>query len=184
MRLFCGFDLASDVTRALGDLVNRLRPAARINWIPVENLHLTTKFIGEWPPERLEEITRALAPLAARAPLRIDIRGLGWFPNPHSPRIFWAGVKAPPDLEELARATDAALAAIGVPPETRPFSPHLTLARIKSPVPLSEMLQRIARLESTDFGSFTAGAFYLYRSERGPGGSVYTKLAEFPLNQP
>jgi len=126
----------------------------------------------------------ALTPLAARAPFRIEISGLGWFPNPHSPRVFWAGAKAPPDLEELARATDAALGNIGVPPETRPFSPHLTLARIKSPVPLSEMLERIAQLESTDFGSFVAGTFYLYRSERGPGGSVYSKLAEFPLKQP
>ncbi|MEK7754776.1 MAG: RNA 2',3'-cyclic phosphodiesterase [Acidobacteriota bacterium] len=184
MRLFCGLDLAPDVTRALGELVGQLRPAARINWIPVENLHLTTKFIGEWPAGRIEEITRALTPLGTRAPFRIEIRGLGWFPNPHSPRIFWAGVKAPPDLAELARATDAALGNIGVPPEARPFSPHLTLARIKSPVPLSDMLGRIAGLESTDFGSFAAGAFYLYRSERGPGGSVYTKLAEFPLNQP
>ena len=184
MRLFCGIDLTPDVVRALGDLVRMLRPAARINWSPVENLHITTKFIGEWPAERLEELGKTLAPLAAHPPIPIEVRGLGWFPNPHSPRIFWAGVKAPPALAELARKTDAALGAIGIPVETRPFSPHLTLARIKSPVPLVELRRHVAALDSTEFGAFTAQAFHLYLSERHPSGSVYTKLAEFPLSRP
>ncbi len=184
MRLFCGLDLAPGVTSALADLVRKLRPAARIHWSPVENLHLTTKFIGEWSAERLDEMKQALAPLAVRDPIPIEIRGLGWFPNPHAPRVFWAGVKAPPALAELARETDAALRTLGVPAENRPFSPHLTLARIKSPVPLVGLRQRIAAIESTEFGAFTAGAFCLYLSELNPGGSVYTKLAEFCFNKP
>jgi 2'-5' RNA ligase len=184
MRLFCALDLPRDVTRALGDVQRSLGPAARIQWSPVDNLHLTTKFIGEWPGERLEELRRALEPLAAREPIPIRVRGLGWFPNPHHPRVFWAGVQAPAALAELARATDAALCAIGVAAETRPFSPHLTLARIKTPVPLAELQRRIAALESVEFGGFTADVFYLYRSDRGPAGSVYTKLAEFPLRRP
>jgi 2'-5' RNA ligase len=169
--------------RALGEVQRKLRPAAQIHWSPVDNLHLTTKFIGEWPAERLDQVKLALAPLAAREPIPIEVRGLGWFPNPHNPRVFWAGVKAPPALTELARDTDAALHAVGVPAETRPFSPHLTLARIKTPVPLAELRRRVAALDSADFGGFTAGVFCLYLSERGPGGSVYTKLAEFPLHK-
>ena len=184
MRLFCGIDLPGGIIDSLGTLTKKLRPAVRINWSPVENLHITTKFIGDWPPERLEELKQALAPLAGRGAIPIEVRGLGWFPNPHEPRVFWAAVKAPPALAELARGTDAALKAIGVPAETRPFSPHLTLARIKAPVPLAELRQRIAQLESTEFGTFTAGAFHLYSSDRRPEGSVYTKLAEFSLNKP
>jgi 2'-5' RNA ligase len=181
MRLFCGFDLPRDVTRALGDLQKTLRPAARIHWSPVENLHLTTKFIGEWPADGIDQLQRALAPLADREAIFIEIQGLGWFPNPHHPRVFWAGVKAPAALADLARATDAALDAVGVPADARPFSPHLTLARIKTAVPLAELRRRVAALESAEFGGFTATAFYLYLSERGPEGSVYRKLAEFPL---
>ncbi len=184
MRLFCGLDLDPGVIRALDGLVRRLRPAARINWSRIENLHLTTKFIGEWPAGRLEELKRALETLTVGAPIEIVVRGLGWFPNPHLPRVFWAGVKAPPSLAELARATDAALGRLGVATETRPFSPHLTLARIKSPVPLTALQQRIATLESIEFGAFVAGAFHLYLSELRPEGSLYTKLATYPFHQP
>jgi 2'-5' RNA ligase len=182
MRLFCGLDLAPEIIRALGNLIGKLRPAAQINWSPVENLHITTKFIGEWPAARIEEVKHALAGLAARAPVPIEVRGLGWFPNPHAPRVLWAALKAPPALAGLARDTDEALAPLGIPRETRPFSAHLTLARIKSPVPLAGLRQRIATLETVDFGAFTAPAFYLYESDRRPQGSVYTKLAEFPFH--
>ncbi|MBI4874581.1 MAG: RNA 2',3'-cyclic phosphodiesterase [Acidobacteria bacterium] len=184
MRLFCGLDLTAGVRHELGDLVRKLRPAARIRWSPVENLHITTKFIGEWPADRVERIQQALASLPAREPIPVRIRGLGWFPNPHNPRVFWAGIDAPPALAELARATGAALAAIGVPPETRPFSPHLTLARISAPAPLAGLRQHVAALDSTDFGAFVSESFFLYLSERSPGGSAYTKLAEFPLHKP
>lgn len=184
MRLFCGLDLAPEVTRALAGLIDRLRPAARINWSPAGNLHITTKFIGEWPAGRLEELKRALSGIEARSPIPIDVRGLGWFPNPHSPRVLWAAVSAPPALAELARATDDALEPLGVPRETRPFSAHLTLARIKSPAPLAELRRRIAGLETVEFGAFTARAFYLYESDRRPQGSVYTRLAEFPFLHP
>src|SRR5436190_340124 len=101
-------------------------------------MHITTKFIGEWPEERLGELTGALAALSARAPIPIAIRNLGFFPNPHSPRVFWAGIEAPAELANLAGATDLALAALGVASEQRAFAPHLTLARIKEPVPLQK----------------------------------------------
>lgn len=184
MRLFCGLDLTPGITGALSDLVRRLRPAARLHWSPVENLHITTKFIGEWPAGRLDDLKHALQPLASREPIPLDVRGLGWFPNPHPPRIFWAGLVAPPALAALARDTDVALSRLGIEPEKRPFSPHLTLARIKSPVPLTELQRRIAALDSVEFGSFTADAFHLYLSDRRPEGSVYSKLATFPFHQP
>ncbi|HLJ16619.1 MAG TPA: RNA 2',3'-cyclic phosphodiesterase [Bryobacteraceae bacterium] len=182
MRLFVGLDLPASVKSKLSELLDRLRPAARLKWSPVSNLHLTTKFIGEWPEQKLPEMVTALQSVSVPAQgLAIGIRGLGWFPNPHHPRVLWAGVIAPPALVALARATDQATAELGVPVEERDYSPHLTLARIKDPTPLTALQQAVAKLASVDCGQFTPTAFYLYHSKTGPSGSVYTKLAEFPL---
>ncbi len=114
-------------------------------------------------------------------PIAIQIGGLGWFPNPHSPRILWAAVHAPESLAGLASATDHAVTALGIEKEEKKFSPHLTLARIKEPTSLVEIKRTIASLHSVDFGEFTADRFHLYRSEPGPSSSIYTQLAEFPL---
>jgi 2'-5' RNA ligase len=150
MRLFAGLELPADTVHRLEELLDRLRPLARINWSPPANLHITTKFIGEWPEARLDDLKAALAAVEPRVPVAIHVRRVGFFPNPHAPRVFWCGIDAP-GLAVLAGATDRAAAALGIPAETRPFSPHLTLARIKER----------AHLQT---------------------GSVYTKLAEFPLS--
>ncbi len=181
MRLFTGFDLPVSVLSGLERLQMTLRSTARINWSPPSNLHLTTKFIGEWPEERLEELREALGGLQPRPPLRVAVRGLGFFPNPRAPRVFWAGVEGPPELAGLAAETDRALARLGIPPENRPYSPHLTLARVKAPVPLDALRAAIAALPSTEFGEFTVDRFWLYHSRLSPSGSVYTKLSDFPL---
>ncbi len=181
MRLFADIDIPPGVLANLATVVARLKPAAAIHWSPIENLHITTKFIGEWPEERLPELTAALAALPPRPAIDIAIEKLGFFPNPHSPRVFWAGVHAADPLPQLARETDAALAALGIAKEQRPYSPHLTLARIKIPGKQPALLQAVAALPSLDFGRFTADRFFLYRSRTAPAGSVYTKLAEFPF---
>ncbi|MGD0200636.1 MAG: RNA 2',3'-cyclic phosphodiesterase [Bryobacteraceae bacterium] len=183
MRLFTAIDLPAELLAALGQLIGRLRPTARIKWSTPENIHLTTKFIGEWREERLGELEAALAALPARDPIEIQMRGLGFFPNPHHPRVFWAAVHAPAALAELVRQTEDALARLGIPRESRPFSPHLTLARIKEPAPMRSLQQAIASLPSTDFGSFTVDRFYLYQSRLSPAGSVYTRLSDHPLRK-
>lgn len=183
MRLFTAIDLPGEIAATLARLIDRLRPSARLNWSAAANLHITTKFIGQWPDHDLDRLTEALKSLAPREPIPIAMRGVGFFPNPHSPRLFWAAVHAGPELAALARDIDAALARIGVPAETRPFSPHLTLARIKAPAPLQPLREAIATLPSTEFGAFTPDRFYLYRSELKPAGSVYTKLSDFPFRK-
>ena len=181
MRLFTAIDLPPEVITNLEDLLQRLKPSAQINWSPPRNLHITTKFIGEWPEARLEELKAALATLPACPPIPISIEKLGFFPNPHSPRVFWAGIHADAGLANLVRETETALAALGIAKEERAYSPHLTLARIKTPGKQPALLQAVAKLPSLDFGSFTADRFFLYHSKTAPSGSVYTKLAEFPF---
>jgi 2'-5' RNA ligase len=181
MRLFTGLDLPAEVVHALDALLHQLRPTARIKWSAPANLHITTRFIGEWPDARLPDLRAALGGLPDHPPIPIHIRNLGFFPNPRSPRVFWAGVESSPGLPVLASDTDRALEPLGLKPEGRPFSPHLTLARIKDPVPLRKLREAIAALPSLDFGSFTVDRFFLYQSRLSAAGSVYTKLAEFPL---
>lgn len=180
MRLFAGLDLPEGIQQRLARLVEELRPAARLRWSPAANLHITTKFIGEWEESRLSELKQCLGAVAGE-PIRIGIRGLGWFPNPHNPRVFFAAVRAEESLAALAKATEAALEGVGIAREERPYSPHLTLARIDDRAGLVELRRRVASLTSDDFGEFTAAEFHLYLSRTGPAGSVYSKLATFPL---
>ncbi len=136
MRLFTAIELSAEVTENLRLLLDRLRPAAKLSWTRVENLHITTKFIGEWPEERLDEVKRALESVKSPGPIAIDIHGIGWFPDARRPRVLFAGVKAADELADLAQATDDALAAIGVEKEDRKYTPHLTLARVRTSAPL------------------------------------------------
>ena len=181
MRLFTGIAIPQDVQRNLARLIDHLRPHAHIKWSPPYNLHVTTKFIGEWPEPRLPELIDTLRALPGFPAFDVEIRSIGWFPNPHAPRVLWAAMTAPPALSQLAAATDEALATLGIEREKKPFSPHLTLARIKEPIPLGNLRKAIADLESVDFGSFHAANFHLYLSKPGPASSIYTQVAEFPL---
>jgi 2'-5' RNA ligase len=182
MRLFTGLDLPAEVVRNLEQLLGQLRPAARIQWSPPANLHITTKFIGQWPDERLHELKQALSGLPARPAIPVHIRRVGFFPNSHTPRNFWCGIDAP-GLPELAADIDSATAALGIAAEKRAYSPHLTLARIKEKPDLQPLHAAIAAQRSLEFGEFEVRSFFLYLSQLRPSGSVYTKLAEFPFSQ-
>jgi 2'-5' RNA ligase len=180
MRLFTAIDIPADLTEALRSFVNRLRPTAKIGWSSVENLHITTKFIGDWPEQRLDEMTNALGSVPVNCAINITVKGLGWFPNPRRPRVFWAGVEGGEPLRDLARATEHAVSPLGVRVEERAYAPHLTLARIREAVPLDrlhQMLQSFPAGCGFNFGTFKATQFFLYLS----AGGKYTQLAGFPL---
>lgn len=181
MRLFTGIQIPDDIQERLRVLIEHLRPTADVNWSRIPNLHITTKFVGDWSCSRLEELTAALRGVNRTRAIDIEIKSLGWFPNSHKPRVFWAGIDAGQELDALAEATESSLARIGVARESRPFSPHLTLARIGEPAGLAALRQAVARLESTGFGKFTAQQFHLYSSEPAAGGTVYAILRDFPL---
>jgi RNA 2',3'-cyclic 3'-phosphodiesterase len=178
LRLFTAIDIPSDVKAALATLVDRLRPLAKLYWIPVDKLHITTKFIGEWPETRLDELKRALSAVRTSGPVEIAIRRIGWLPNPRSARMLYAGVDAGEALTALAAATEQAAASIGVPVEDRIFRPHVTLARTRKRVPLDALKQALAEIELSAIGSYRASSFALYLSAAGK----YTKLQEFSLN--
>lgn len=181
MRLFTALDISDDVRAALVELLGKLRPGARFQWSPPENLHVTTKFIGDWPVERLGELRTALGGVARPGAIGIQVNGLGWHPNPHSPRVLFAGIYAGDALPNLHRDTDLACVGVGIAAETKKYNPHLTLARIRSLEGLVEVRRTISQLPDTVFGRYEARTFGLYESIAGPDGSEYKKLEEFPL---
>jgi 2'-5' RNA ligase len=150
-----------------------------IKWSPLDNLHITTKFIGEWPEARFEELHETLTSMPARDCFSVELRDLGWFPNERSPRVLWAGVHGGDALERLASDTEQLLLPLGIKKEERGFSPHLTLARIKNPVPLRRLRQKVQEMQSAPFGQFEVSQFALFRSDPGSNSSIYRKLREY-----
>ncbi len=179
MRLFTAIELPTPLLSRLERLTSALRPEALIKWSPLDNLHITTKFIGEWPEGRLEELNGVLSRVGSPEPIKLEIRGLGWYPNEKSPRVLWAGVHGGDALLRHARLVEECLQEIGITAENRSFSPHLTLARIKNPVPLDALRRKVNELEPALIGEFTVAHFALFRSQAGSNASIYSKLREF-----
>ncbi len=182
MRLFVALDLSGEIRANVARLIERLRPAGReMKWVNPDSMHLTLKFLGHQPETKLEEISTALAVVPVSGPVSLDFRGLGFFPNERRPRVFWVGVEAPEALARLAQAIEQALAPLGIAAENRPFSPHLTLARLKEPRPMPRLIEELARLDTRAFGQMTATEFVLFESRLRPAGAQYTPLRMFPL---
>jgi 2'-5' RNA ligase len=181
MRLFTGLSLAPTVVDQMYDLLRPFIPRIRLQWSPPENFHLTTKFLGEWPEEKLKLVVDALERMRKPGPFSVEVERLGLFPNPYSPRVLWAGVRAPQALAQLAHDTDEALAEVGVPREKRAYTPHLTLARIRPDSPLKQVRALLEANAAACFGLSEARDFHLYLSRPAPGGSKYEKLVTFAL---
>jgi len=158
-----------------------------------ESLHVTLKFIGEQPEAAVEPIKNALGTIAMER-AEIHFRGYGFFPTAKSPRVFWIGIDAGPQLAAMAAAIDDQAASLGIPKEARAFSPHLTLARgsggsgsprrMKADTPnriFQRLQEKLSARPAPEFGTMTPREFFLYQSHLSPKGSKYTKLAGFDL---
>lgn len=184
MRLFVALDLEAGILSSLQALMSELKSTrADIRWVRPEGMHLTLKFIGEVKEEMRPRIEKALRQVASAEPVRLNFRGLGFFPNPRRPRVLWVGVEASENLAPLAVEIEAALEPLGIRPEKRDFKPHLTLGRFKGSKGLSRLQEKIRSLPATEFGQQEARAFFLYQSRLSPQGAQYTRLAEFPLGR-
>ena len=185
MRIFIALDIPGDIRSRMLQYMDRARglaPEAR--WVRKEGLHVTLKFIGEVSDLKVQEVKSSLATVKA-VPFAISLAGVGFFPSPKSPRVFWIGVKGGPTLAELAMAVDDATHKLGIPREERAFSPHLTLARVGSSPGAQHQLRPLASVLGPEappqFGTMTAHEFFLYQSQPQRGGSKYTKLQRFGL---
>jgi 2'-5' RNA ligase len=194
MRIFIGIDLEDEIRTKIARFLEGVRGfAPDVRWVRPESLHITLKFIGEQKSEQVESIQERLLRVEGAA-IKIRFAGHGFFPTAKSPRVFWIGIEADPQLAQLARDIDAAVAELGIPREERAFSPHLTLARgaggsgspkwrkgDKRNSDFAVLDKRLAAMPELDFGTMTAREFFLYQSQLSPKGSKYTKLQHFAL---
>src|SRR5215471_1239748 len=183
MRLFIALDIPEDVRERLREYVERVRiyaPEAR--WTRLESLHVTLKFIGEVNDAKVQEVKTALTHVTAQ-PFQVDFKEIGFFPNPRSPRVFWAGVTASDALPQLASAIEGSVEKIGILREKRAYHAHLTLARAPETGASRQcfrlLQERIEAETSPQFGTMTAQEFLLYQSQIMRGGARYTKLQRF-----
>ncbi len=187
LRLFVAVELGEEALRALASLQDALRRRGLdgLRWVRPEGVHLTLKFLGETPAERVPAIQEALGEAVSGTPPHVlRLNGLGTFGSRRSPRVLWVGLEG--DLEDLRRLqgrVEAALARLGFPREDRAFSPHLTLARVRpeNAAALSEPIARAIEAAPAPEASIAVRDVVLMRSTLGPGGAVYDRLAAFPL---
>jgi 2'-5' RNA ligase len=189
IRAFIAVPLPSTLLDALANLQRRLKrqvPDRSVRWVRPEGIHLTLKFLGDTPVDKLPEIKQALAAVARHAPSCVfTVGGLGCFPNPRRPRVVWVGVQEPSGrLAAVQDAIEEVMAPLGYEPEGRGFTPHLTLGRIGRRASRDDAARVGEVVASTDVGELAevaAAQVDLIRSVLKPSGAEYTTLAEFPL---
>jgi 2'-5' RNA ligase len=190
MRLFIGIELPEDVARAAADAAGRLRDSieraadrAVLRWVPRENLHLTLWFIGEVTDAAAADIQRTIAaPFTERA-FALQIGGGGVFPPSGPPRAIWLGLQSgTASLVALHRELAVRLAPLGFVPEKRPYSPHLTIARVKDLRGRDGVAVRgVLAAAPGEIASCTVSHLTLLRSHTSPKGSRYEALLRVPL---
>ena len=155
-----------------------------VSWVKLENLHYTLRFIGEVGEDGARRITQAAEEAAAPVP-RFDVTlgGLGAFPRPRDARVLWLGLAAGGDpFRDLARRLEKALAKRGFEPETRGFSPHLTLGRVRDRgLDWTQALASVNSLENDPAAGFTVRSISVVVSHLSPKGSRYDIRAEAAL---
>ena len=183
MRLFTGIELDSAVRRAVGELVDELRrrverdaPRARIAWVTPERLHVTVRFIGHRDDASCDRIRTVLSPPIAVPRFTVQVEHLGAFPPTGRPRVLWAGLSGDRSgLTRVEREVTARLAGVAVPPEERPYSPHLTLGRVKEATGL-KAATIFRGLEDLVLGTTSVEAITLFESRVSSKGPTYIPL--------
>lgn len=184
MRLFFAIELHDALRTALDHAIAPLRVAEpALAWVPSDKLHLTMKFVGEADDAGAARLAAAATEVAAgHGPFEMILGGVGAFPNFRRARIVWLGVEADPRLELLHHDLELACDAAGFEVEGRPFRPHITLARVRTPLslerarPFARVARRVAYAASQE-----VRALGLIERTMGPGGSRYSRLHMAPL---
>ena len=187
IRSFIAIEVPSDIQEALGRIEERLRPAgASVGWVNPGNIHLTTKFLGYVREEDLPQVCEVMKSAARHTrSFDLEVAGLGAFPPTGAPRVVWAGVRG--ELEPLDRLVEeieqGVADAVGIPPEHRPYHPHLTLGRVKSAKNAERLRAAMLECGPAEAGSFSADGITLFMSQLDREGGVYTPMAEMKLEE-
>ena len=186
MRLFVALEIPPAVSENLTAIRENFSSfGLKLRWVPPENLHVTLKFIGSVPAEKLEAIIDALRRVRADKSVKLDFIGHGGT----AAGVYWAAIEPCPALEKLAADIDRCLEPLGIAKENRAFHPHVTVARFKDRGILKKIndlthenaIHGDRRYLECEFGSMTPTEFHLIESKTLPTGPIYSKLQSFPF---
>jgi len=187
MRAFIAIELPQDIKNAISRLQSKLKASgADVKWVAPSNIHLTLKFLGEIDDKTKDGICILLKEIAARTQIfTIRLGGLGAFPNIRSPRIIWIGLALGHDqTKTIVDELENNLEKYGISRETKPFSSHITIGRIRSPKNMQQLTRGLSEMEtkgSEESGEFKAGKITLYKSTLLPQGPIYEVIQEANL---
>jgi 2'-5' RNA ligase len=179
MRLFIAIEFPDELKKQLEGMHTDI-PGSR--WVPMEQIHLTLSFLGEVDDATLDPLTGALATIKAPG-FDLCFSGTGCFPDRRRPRALWVGLEPEPLLNSLASLVREAVLACNIPQEERPFSPHITLARLKFPAP-REVGAFLDLPQKKELPPVRVREFTLFRSLLTSQGAVHTALRTFALSPP
>lgn len=188
IRSFIAIELPAEVKKSLYKLILNLQNDITngFRWVAIDNIHLTLKFLGDVQRSVLACLSKELAENNSLGfEFAISLARLGVFPNQVKPRILWVGIQAPKDLYLLQKKIEDLSESFGIPPEDRPFSPHLTLARGIDPLP-PNAVRAVQTCISHDISNgfnipVNVDCITLFQSELTPKGPVYTPWAKVQL---
>jgi 2'-5' RNA ligase len=178
VRTFIAIELSEDIRSRIVDAQEPLRgPGSRLTFVAPPAAHITIKFLGDVDEETIPGVIEAIRSIRG-TPFDITITGIGCNSRA-KPRVIWGIVRDRGECADLARQVDEALAPLGFAKETRPFRPHVTLARVRECD--ARLVQRVQQVADTALGSVRVTALKLKKSTLTPKGPVYEDLAEVPL---
>ena len=177
MRLFIAIDLPKKVKDELA-IISFGLPQAR--WVPPEQIHLTLRFIGEVDGALFQDLKSCLESVNGSS-FPLTLNGLGCFPPRRDPQVLWVGIEKSVELLKLRKKVDSCLYKLGIAPEQRKFSPHITLARTRK-TPLSRVTHFLSNHALFRLPEFTVSNFHLYSSILTPKGALHRHEAEYLLD--
>jgi RNA 2',3'-cyclic 3'-phosphodiesterase len=189
LRAFIAVELPLEIRQTVCAATSNLQKGigSLVRWVPMENMHLTLKFLGDISPSNMNMLCQMLhAETDLFNCFELRLKGLGSFPSLKRPRVIYIGIQAPAALETLQRGIESASRRIGYQSEERGFSPHLTIGRVRQNVTATEQQTIRHALEETEIdslGSARVDSVHLYKSDLKPTGSVYTRLFSAPLKK-
>lgn len=181
IRSFIAFDIDNEsILKRIADVQRLLaKTGADLKLVEPQNIHMTIRFLGNITTATVEKIHEEMKKTQF-VPFDVKLHGTGAFPNPHHPRVVWIGITQGADqLKSVFMQLEPSLQSLAFSPDSKGFSPHLTIARVRSGRNKIELGKCISENADYDFGTVRAQCLRLKKSDLTPKGPIYSTLKEF-----
>ncbi len=181
IRTFIAVAVPDMIRQEIGELESSLKGTGDVRWVRPESLHITLKFLGDVQEDRMESVFRAASVVSGHGAFMVSVSGLGRFPASGIARVLWVGIEqGAEELKDLAAALDGACASLGYSREKRPFSPHLTIGRVRSSRQFGALETAMKSLHYAG-ASFPVSHIHVMKSDLHPAGALYERLHSVQL---